>query len=73
MKRVKSWRRWLNLYSDAEERADQKKLLRERKEQEKVNLKQKMEEAELRSYASLMSADKMTSNKDDGNDSDDFM
>ncbi|KAJ6626125.1 Coiled-coil domain-containing protein 25 [Pseudolycoriella hygida] len=58
---------------DAAERADQKKIMRERKEQEKVSQKQKMEEAELRSYASLMSSDKMTSNRDDGNDSDEFM
>lgn len=61
------------LKSDADERADQKKLLRERKEQEKVTQKQKMEEAELRSYSSLMAPEKMTSNKDDGNDSDEFM
>ncbi|XP_037032201.1 coiled-coil domain-containing protein 25 [Bradysia coprophila] len=58
---------------DASERSDQKKLLRDRKEQEKLQQKQKMEEAELRSYSSLMAADKMTSNKDDGNDSDEFM
>lgn len=61
------------IHSDGAERSDQKKLLRDRKEQEKVQQKQKMEEAELRSYTSLMSADKMTSNKDDGNDSDEFM
>lgn len=59
--------------SDAAERSDQKKVLRDRKEQEKAQQKQKLEEAELRSYSSLMSADKMTSNRDDGNDSDEFM
>ncbi len=60
-------------YSDAEEWSDQKKLLRDRKEQERIAQKQKAEEAELRSYASLMAAEKMSSNQDDGNDSDDFM
>ncbi|CAD7088566.1 unnamed protein product [Hermetia illucens] len=58
---------------DAEEREDKKKLLREQKEREKEEEKRRQEEAELRSYSSLMKADKMTTNYDDGNDSDDFM
>lgn len=58
---------------DAKEREDKKKILREQKDQEKENEKRRKEEAELRSYTSLMATDKMTTNHDDGNDSDDFM
>lgn len=57
---------------DRSEREDKKKLLREKKEKEKEEEKRKKEEAELRSYSTLMKADKMTTNYD-GNDSDDFM
>lgn len=48
-------------------------IVREQKEKEKDEEKQRKEKAELKSYASLMAAEKMTSNYDDGNDSDDFM
>lgn len=58
---------------DADEREDKKKLMRNLRDQEKENERRRKEEQELRSYSSLMAADKMTSNHDDGNDSDDFM
>lgn len=58
---------------DAKEREDQKKILREQKEKAKEDEKRRREEAELRSYSSLQNEDKMQSNQDDGNDSDDFM
>lgn len=58
---------------DRKEREDKKKLLREQKEQERELEKQKMKESELRSYSTLMAAEKMKSNKDDPNDSDEFM
>lgn len=58
---------------DAKEREDKKKIVREQKEKEKLYERKRQEENELRSYASLMSSDKMKSNYDDGNDSDDFM
>ncbi|XP_065332922.1 coiled-coil domain-containing protein 25 [Cloeon dipterum] len=58
---------------DRLEREDRKKQLREQKEKERVDQKRKQEEAEMRSYSSLMKSENMTSNYDDGNDSDDFM
>lgn len=58
---------------DAKEREDKKKILRDQKELEKENEKRRKDEAELRSYTSLMATEKMTTNYDDGNDSDDFM
>lgn len=58
---------------DAKEREDKKQNLRQLKEKEKDNERKRKEEAELRSYSSLMSSENMTSNYDDGNDSDDFM
>ena len=58
---------------DAAEREDKKKVLRQMRDAEKENEKKRKEDAELRSYSSLMTADKMSSNHDDGNDSDDFM
>lgn len=58
---------------DAKEREDKKKILREQKDQEKDNERRRKEETELRSYTSLMAKEKMSSNYDDGNDSDDFM
>lgn len=57
---------------DREEREDKKKLLREKKEREKEEEKQKKDEAELRSYSTLMKPENMSTNLD-GNDSDDFM
>lgn len=58
---------------DADEREDKKKILREQKEKAKEDERKRKEEAELRSYASLQASEKMQSNYDDGNDSDDFM
>ena len=42
-------------------------------EQKKEEEKKRKEEADLRSYDRLMNAEQMTSNKDGGDDSDDFM
>lgn len=58
---------------DASEREDKKKVMRDRRDQEKEAERLRKEQAELRSYASLMAKDNMTTNHDDGNDSDDFM
>lgn len=58
---------------DALERADKKQAAREVREKEKEEQKRRQEEAELRSYNSLMKSENMKSNYDDGNDSDDFM
>nr|CAG4652252.1 EOG090X0G3O [Triops cancriformis] len=58
---------------DREEREDKKRLLREQKEREKEEERKRNEDAELRSYDRLMNSDSMKTNKDDGNDSDDFM
>lgn len=58
---------------DRKEREDQKSKMRSLKEQEKAELKRKQEEAEARSYNSLMKPENMSTNYDDGNDSDDFM
>lgn len=57
---------------DRLEREDKKKLLKEQQAREKELEKKRKEEAELRSYSTLMSSDSM-SKYDDGNDSDDFM
>lgn len=58
---------------DRKEREDKKHLLKLQKEREKAEAKRKEEEAEARSYKSLMKEENMKSNYDDGNDSDDFM
>ncbi|XP_055859294.1 coiled-coil domain-containing protein 25 [Episyrphus balteatus] len=58
---------------DAEERENNKRLLRKQKEKMKEEEKKKLEEAELRNYKSLMNAEKMSTNYDHDNDSDDFM
>lgn len=58
---------------DADERADKKRLAREVREKEKDEEKRRREEAEIRSYNSLMKSENMTSNYDAGNDSDEFM
>lgn len=59
---------------DAAERQDKKKIIKSLKEREKLDEKRRAEEAELKSYASLHQAEKMTTtNYDDNNDSDDFM
>lgn len=58
---------------DAKEREDQKKIARLKKEQEREEARKRAEDAELRSYNSLMKEENMKSNYEDGNDSDDFM
>lgn len=58
---------------DANEREGKKIVIRQQKEKEKEEAKRRAEEAELRSYTSLMTTEKMSTNYDDGNDSDDFM
>uniref|UniRef100_T1II61 Coiled-coil domain-containing protein 25 n=1 Tax=Strigamia maritima TaxID=126957 RepID=T1II61_STRMM len=58
---------------DRLEREDKKRLLREQKERSKDDEKKRREQAELRSYSSLMSEDKMRSNLENDEDSDEFM
>jgi hypothetical protein len=58
---------------DRNEREDKKRVLREQKEREREEEKRRQAEAELRSYDRLLQTNKMTTNKDDGNDSDEFM
>lgn len=58
---------------DAKERQDKKKVLNEQKAKEKLEEKRRQEQADLKNFSSLMKADKMQTNYDDGNDSDDFM
>ncbi|KAL5278138.1 CCDC25 family protein [Megaselia abdita] len=58
---------------DSEERQEQKKLLKQQQQKDKEDMKRKAEEAELRSYSSLHKEENMSTNYDDGNDSDDFM
>lgn len=58
---------------DAKEREDKRKILREQKEKTKEEERRRQEESELRSYSSLQQNEKMQTNYDDGNDSDDFM
>lgn len=59
---------------DAAERQDKKKVIRQQKDQEKLEEKRRQDEAELKSYSSLHQSDKMTTtNYDNNNDSDDFM
>lgn len=58
---------------DRIEREDKKKLLRAQKEKEKEEAASKKKEAELQSYSTLFKAENMTSNQNDGYDSDDFM
>lgn len=58
---------------DRKEREKVKEQERLRRKAEREAEKQKQEEAERRSYGNLMRAENMTTNYDDGNDSDDFM
>lgn len=58
---------------DAKDRDNKKELLRAQKEKDKEDEKRRKEEAELKSYKSLMTTEKMKTNYDSGNDSDDFM
>ena len=58
---------------DASERQDKKKVVRDQEVQKKEAEKKRHEESQLKSYASLHKSEKMSTNYDDGNDSDDFM
>merc|ERR1712228_380345 len=58
---------------DKRERDDKKKVFRKEEEARKAEEKSRKADAELRSYDRLMTDENMTSNKDGGNDSDDFM
>lgn len=58
---------------DAKEREDKRKILRDQRDKAKEEERRRQEEAELRSYTSLQQSERMQSNYDDGNDSDDFM
>lgn len=58
---------------DRKEREDKKRVLREQKEREKEEDRRRAADAELRSYDRLLSKNSMKTNKDDGNDSDEFM
>ncbi|VDO96924.1 unnamed protein product [Soboliphyme baturini] len=58
---------------DAEERIEAKRLLKEQKQWKKEEAMKAEEEKRLRSFADLMTPEKMTSNKDAGYDSDEFM
>ncbi|KAK7101337.1 coiled-coil domain-containing protein 25-like [Littorina saxatilis] len=58
---------------DRNEREDQKKKQQELKKKEKEEEKRRAEAAEVKSYSTLMKSENMTSNRDGGSDSDDFM
>lgn len=58
---------------DVGERQDKKQVLREQESRKKEAEKKRLEEAEMKSYASLHKSEKMSTNYDDDNDSDDFM
>merc|ERR1711973_641420 len=58
---------------DSKERQAKKKAFKAMEEQKKIEEEKRKAEAELRSYDRLMTTDNMSSNKDGGNDSDDFM
>ena len=55
------------------ERQQQKACLRSQRELEKEIEKKRLQEQELRSYSTLLKTENMTTNYDNGNDSDDFM
>jgi len=58
---------------DSKERQAKKKAFNAMEEQNKIEEEKRKAEAELRSYDRLMTTENMSSNKDGGNDSDDFM
>lgn len=58
---------------DASERQDKKRVMKDQKDREKEAERKRLEEAHTRSYASFHKEEKMTSNYDANNDSDDFM
>ena len=58
---------------DREEREDKKRQFKKEEEAKKDEEKVRKADAELKSYSNLMTEDNMTSNRDGGEDSDDFM
>ncbi|XP_065366685.1 coiled-coil domain-containing protein 25 [Calliphora vicina] len=58
---------------DSLERQAQKAQIRSQREIEKEIEKQRQQEQELKNYTSLLKSENMTTNYDNGNDSDDFM
>lgn len=58
---------------DVAERQVKKKVMRDQRDREKEAEKKRLEESEMKSYASLNKSENMTTNYDDNNDSDDFM
>ena len=54
-------------------REEKKKIYKEVEQKQKEDEKKRKAEAELRSYDRIMNEEQMTSNKDGGDDSDDFM
>ena len=58
---------------DKVEREEKKKVYKEQEKQREEDEKKRKAEAELRSYDRVMNEEQMTSNKDGGSDSDDFM
>ena len=58
---------------DKNEREEKKKIYKQVEEQKREEEKKRKEEAEMRSYDRIFTEDKMATNKDGGNDSDDFM
>ena len=58
---------------DRQEREDKKRQFKKEEDAKKDEEKARQAAAELRSYSNLMTEDNMSSNKDGGDDSDDFM
>ena len=58
---------------DKHERDQRKQAFKQLEEEKKAEDKRRKEEQEKRSYSNLMTEEKMVSNRDGGNDSDDFM
>ena len=58
---------------DKLEREDKKRQFKKEEDAKKEEEKERKAAAEMRSYSNLMTEEKMTSNRDGGDDSDDFM
>lgn len=58
---------------DVAERQDKKKVMQAARSRDKEAEKKRLEDSQMKSYASLHDADKMTTNYEANNDSDDFM
>ena len=58
---------------DRDLREDKKREFKKEEEAKKEEEKARKEAAELKSYSNLMTEENMTSNRDGGDDSDDFM